>query len=424
MRLLLLLWLICQYFTCGEKTFEAATLRSKVSVVAASSSTSATYTSTAADVSTPPFTASLKRSSSFVPCEANHCQAVCCNDGCLKGPVALWSMPQACQGCYFVLSQLWWALDGHRRRGLRTWTSAKIPELKRLGMESVDGLERSTKPYNVPSCEKPVSKGPQRAERQGKGQGQVYRDRCSWWRTLVSIIAIPIHSEWPLCSRNYSSSLGLGEVNGSALFESRADPGCAESFPGFCWVASGIEGNPGQDGEHRDEEDHVGPPQVHSGPWKGTQAASGVAGSQVAAQGEVGAALECFVGRLAEADRKFRQTAGAVQYVDPTSDHRIALCSELDSAAQCKSCPGSKFGIPPGGSPSRKSRCCLEVDEEEKKLREKMQEIIGKAAKAAVLPASEVVEVDASPVAKRQRSNEPPQPGGNGADTPMKTGST
>ena len=64
------------------------------------------------------------------------------------------------------------------------------------------------------------------------------------------------------------------------------------------------------------------------------------------------------------------------------------------------------------------------VDEEEKKLREKMQEIIGKAAKAAVLPATEVVEVDASPVAKRQRSNEPPQPGGNGTDATMKTGST
>ena len=92
-------------------------------------------------------------------------------------------------------------------------------------------------------------------------------------------------------------------------------------------------------------------------PWEGTQAASRAAGSQVAAQGEVGAALECFVGRLAEADRKLRQAAGAVQYVDPTSDHRTALRSELDSAAQRKSCPGSKFRIPPGGSPSRKSRC-------------------------------------------------------------------
>ena len=64
------------------------------------------------------------------------------------------------------------------------------------------------------------------------------------------------------------------------------------------------------------------------------------------------------------------------------------------------------------------------VDEEEKKLREKMQEIIGKAAKAAVVPATEVVDVDASPVAKRQRSNEPPLSGGNGADATMITGSS
>jgi len=64
------------------------------------------------------------------------------------------------------------------------------------------------------------------------------------------------------------------------------------------------------------------------------------------------------------------------------------------------------------------------VDEEEKKLREKMQEIIGKAAKAAVTPATEIVEVEASPVSKRQRSNEPSQKGGTGGNVPVQTGST
>ena len=132
-----------------------------------------------------------------------------------------------------------------------------------------------------------------------------------------------------------------------------------KAFPDSASVAAGIEGYPGQDGEHRDEEDHIRPPQVYSGTWACAQAASRAAGSQVAAQSEVGAALECFAGRLAEADRKLRQTAGAVQYVDPTSDHRIALCSELDSAAQCKSCSRSQPRVSPRGSPNRKSRSCV-----------------------------------------------------------------
>lgn len=49
------------------------------------------------------------------------------------------------------------------------------------------------------------------------------------------------------------------------------------------------------------------------------------------------------------------------------------------------------------------------VDAEEKKLREKMQEVLAKAAKAALPSTTEVVDLveTASPVSKRPRSTEP-----------------
>lgn len=61
------------------------------------------------------------------------------------------------------------------------------------------------------------------------------------------------------------------------------------------------------------------------------------------------------------------------------------------------------------------------ADAAEKKLREKMQEVLSKAAKAA-LPATEVVDLVGSPtpVQKRPRSTEP----GAGQDTAMQGGST
>lgn len=234
--------------------------------------------------------------------------------------------------------------------------------------------------------------------------------------------AVTFCVEQPIHSGNYSTSLVCGEASGAAVCESGADPSSAQGFSGSGWAAAGIEGHPGQDGKFRDEEDHHGPSQVHSCPWKGSQAAARAARSQVPAQGELGTAPERLSGRLAKANRGLRQAAGAVQYVDPTGDNRIACSSELYSAAQCKSCSRPQLGVPPGRSscPAEHLDAAI-VDAEEKKLREKTQDVLSKAAKAA-LPAAEVVDLveTPSPVTMRQRSVEP----AGGQDTAMQSGTT
>ena len=360
MRLLLLLWLICQYFTCGEKTVEATAFRSEVSFVVAPTRTPTTYIHTAFDVSTSSCTAPFKRSCSPVLGETDHWQAVRRNGRFFKRPMALWAMPQADQSDHPILSPMWGSLDRGCGRIVQTWTDEEGFR-QQLGMGPMDRLECGKwkqEPYILSTGSKSISQSSQRKE--GQEQRKVQRTRCTRkWRTFLSIIAtVPIYSGGSIYHRYNGSALVCGEVCRTTFGQSGVDPGSAESLSRPNWIAPGAQGHPGQDGEFRDEEDHVGSPQVNSGPWKSSQATFGVAGSQVAAQGEVGAALECLAGRLAKADRKFRQATSAVQYVDPTSDHRTALSSELDTATQCQSRSRSKYGVPPGRNPCRKSRRC------------------------------------------------------------------
>ena len=383
--------------------------------MATSSRTSATYTSTAADVSTPPITASFKRPNTSILCEANHCQAICRNDGGFKRPLALWSLPQACQGCYFVLSQLRWALDGDCRRDLRAWTAKKASN-KRMGMGPVVGLEWCAESDGFITCEESVPKGPQRPE--GQRKRQVCGPRSRWWCALLSLdAAITLCGERSICSINYITSMDYGETARSAVCESGADPSSTQSVSRSVRASVRIEGHSGQDGKLRNEEDHNGPSQVHSCPWKGSQATARAAGSQGPASGEVGPTSECLPGCLAEANRRFRQAAGAVQHNDPTSYDRIACCQELHPAAQCQGLE-SLLEEAPAEHPD-----AALVDAEEKKLRERMKDVLSKAAKAA-LPATEVVDLvgSGSPVQvqKRPRSTEP----AGGTDTAMQGGGT
>ena len=274
--------------------------------------------------------------------------------------MALRAMPQADQSHHPLLPPMWGSLDGGCGRIIQARTDEEGSR-QQLGMGPMDRLECGKweqEPYILSTGTKSICQSSQRKE--GQEQRKVQGTRCTRkWRAFLSILAtVPICSGGSICHRYNSTALVCGEICGTALCQSGVDSGSAESLSRSNWITPGTQGYPGQNGEFRDEEDHVGPSQVHSGPWKGSQATFGVAGSQVAAQGEVGAALECFAGRLAKTDRKFRQAAGAIQYVDPTSDHRIALCSEFNPATQCQSCSRSKSGVPHGRSPCRKSRCC------------------------------------------------------------------
>ena len=380
--------------------------------MATSSRTSATYTSTAADVSIPPITTSFKRSNASILCEANHCQAVCCNDGGLKGPLALRSVPQACQGCYFVLSQLRWALVGDRRRDLRAWT-AKKASYTRLGMGSVDGLEWFAESDGFSTCEEPVPEGPQRPERQRKRQ--VCGPRSRWWCALLSFdAAVTLCGEWPICSSNYIASMDCGETARSAVCESGADPSSTQSVSRPVRASVRVEGHSGQDGELRDEEDHK------------STAALGRARKQLQELQEAKAQHRAkWVQHLnASLDAWQKQTEGfdkqQVQYSTMIQQATIELHAARNSIQQlnAKAAQDRNLESLLEEAPAEHPDAAL-VDGEEKKLRERMKDVLSKAAKAA-LPAAEVVDLVGSGSPVRPRSTEP----AGGTDTAMQGGGT
>lgn len=248
MGLVLLLWLICQYFTCGEEAFATATFRSEVSFVVAPTRTSTTYTHTAFDVSTSSCTAPFKRSCPPVTGETNHWQTVCCNGRYLKRSMALRAMPQADQSHHPLLPPMWGSLDGGCGRIIQARTDEEGSK-QQLGMGPMDRLECGKweqEPYILSTGTKSICQSSQR--KAGQEQRKVQGTRCTRkWRAFLSILAtVPICSGGSICHHYNSTALVCGEICGTALCQSGVDSGSAESLSRPNWITPGTQGHPGQ----------------------------------------------------------------------------------------------------------------------------------------------------------------------------------
>lgn len=374
---------------------------------------STTFAYTASDVPPSFITTSLKRSSPSFPCEADHRQAGCSYDGCLKGTVALWSMPQTCQSCNSLLSQLWRALDGNCRRDLRPWTAEEIPECKWLGMGSVVGLEWFAESDSFPTCEKPVPKGPQRPERQGKRQ--ISRAGSPWWCAQPQS---PFVSNSPYTVATTAPPWSVEKPAEQPSVNQELIQAVRKAFPDPAGLPPELK-------DILDKTESSEMKKITTDLHKST-AALGRARKQLQELQEAKSQHRAkWVQHLnASLDAWQKQTEAfdkqQVQYSTLIQQATIELHAARNSIQQlnAKAAQDRNLESLLEEAPAEHLDAAI-VDAEEKKLREKMQDVLSKAAKAA-LPAAEVVDLveTPSPVTMRQRSVEP----AGGQDTAMQSG--